>query len=217
MAETISRVQVWSTRLRWANGVIAGCIMGLLVTGWLSAQASPMASVARGYYYLVAYVFSAAIAYRLFLLFAGTKSEHVRDCWPKRATQYREAVVAHLRFYLSFCKSELSGWYGHNPCWGPVYLLMYGLSVLMIATGFAIGQVYLGPGISLTGIHALGAGVFLVFAVAFVLAAMLHDARADVNGLSAFFSGYKYYRVQTPEPSGPIEYKVDFPIMPRKR
>lgn len=211
MAENISRVSVWSARLRWTHVLLSASTLTLLLTGWLSASDATLAEKARGYHFLAAYVFSLSLIYRLYLLLAGKTSEHFQDCLP--TAKYPAVAVQHLRFYLSLGKSELDGWFAHNPFWGPLYLLFFAFGIIMLLTGWSIGRIYM-PGISLTGLHAFGSGVILVFTVAHGIAAVLHDARLDATSISALFSGNRYFRREAPTTSGPVEFKVNFPASP---
>lgn len=214
MAEKITRVSVWSARLRWTHGTLAISTLLLLVTGWLSTKDANLSETARGYHYLAAYAFLFALAFRAYLLFAGTKSERVNACLPVK--NWREILSQHTRFYLSAGRSELNGWFAHNPFWGPIYLIFFGLGFLLIITGFAIGNLFI-PGVSLTGIHAVAAGVVLVLTVAHIVAVILHDARTEATSISAIVSGNRYFQREENQASGPVEYKVDFPVMPSRR
>ena len=215
MSESITKVNVWSVRLRWAHGLLALSTLFLLLTGWLSGSSGDLAETARGYHFLAGYVFSLSLLFRIYLLFAGSKSEHYRDCLPPKDPV---AVISqHLRFYLSLGKTELNGWYAHNPFWGPVYLFIFALSILMVLSGFAIGKLYLGSAISLTGLHAFGAGVMLIFVVAHLFAVILHDIKAETTGISAILSGNKYFERDTESSAGPVEFPVKFNVMPGKK
>lgn len=215
MPEMITRVAVWSSRLRWTHALMGLSVLILLFTGNLSQSDGSLAASARGYHYITAYVFAFSFAYRVYLLFAGTKSEHVSDCLPR--VNRSEVTAQHLRFYLSIGKSELSGWYAHNPFWGPIYIAVFVLSLFLILTGFAIGNVYLGSGISLSGLHAFAAGLMLIFVGLHLYAVILHDIKAENTGISAMLSGSRYFTKEEPQPSGPVEFPVTFTVNPAKK
>ena len=209
MTEEITRVRVWSVRLRWSHALLSLSTLLLLLTGWLSASDANLAETARGYHYLAAYVFSISLVYRIYLLYTGEKSELLTDCWPVK--KFPEVLVQHLRFYLSLGKSELNGWFAHNPFWGPIYLLMFTLGLLLLLTGWSIGRFYI-PGLSLTGIHSISAGMLLVITVAHIIAAILHDSRLDTTSISAMLSGNRYFLRKKETSTAPVEFKVDFPM-----
>ncbi len=194
LMEKIKRTKIWSLRLRCLHWLIALSVLFLLGSGWLSAGDHPQAESARAYHYLAAYIFTGALIARLSLLFFGRESEHFSDCLA--AGDRQGMVQSYLRFYLTLGKTEIKGWYAHNPLWGPVYLFILFFSLLMVFSGFAIGRIYLGSQISLSGIHAFGAAVFLLFTVLHLFAVVLHDGRAEATGVSAMLSGNKYFPVK---------------------
>lgn len=215
MPEIISSVVVWSSRLRWVHALLGTSVLLLLLTGELSQSEGSVAVAARDFHYLAAYAFVISFIFRVYLLFAGKKSEHVSDCLPR--VNRSEVMTQHLRFYLSLGKSELTGWYAHNPFWGPIYLAVFVLSLFLMLTGFAIGQVYMGSGISLSGLHATAAGIMLVFVGLHLFAVILHDVKAENTGISAMLSGRRYFTREERPPAANREFPMTFTVNPSKK
>lgn len=207
MTETLSRRTVYSKRLRALHGVLALSALVLLATGWLS-DADRLGEAARGYHYMAGYVFAAALVWRIGLLFLGQGSERYQDCLPGK--RFSEQLGEHLKFYLSLGKTPLSGWFAHSPAWGPVYLGFFVVAAITVLTGLAIGHVYI-AGLSLSGLHGLGAGLILLFTGFHLVAVVLHDAGSGSTGVSAMLSGDKIFSVEPPS-SGttPKEFTVNF-------
>jgi Ni,Fe-hydrogenase I cytochrome b subunit len=208
MAGTIKRALVWSARLRWTYGVLSASTVLLLFTAWLGGLNATVSAPAKGYHLLLAYIFTVALGYRIFLLFTGKGSERLADCLPK--TRFLSLTQQHLRFYFSLGKTPLDGWFAHNPFWGPLHCAFLVLAFILILTGFAIGKVYLGANISITGIHAFLAGVVLVYCIALFLASLLHDIKAEANSISAMLSGYKYFKPEAQPQSSSISQPMTF-------
>ncbi len=215
MDVVINRATVWSARIRLTHGLLGLSSILLFVTAWVSGLGVDVSGSARGYHILASYIFSASLLFRIYLLFNGGGSERLSDCLVK--TDYSEVIKEHLRFYLSLGKSELSVWYAHNPFWGPVYLAFLFFATIMVLTGFAIGKVYFGPFISLTGIHQFGAGIILIFLVLHIFAVLLHDIKLDTNGISAILSGNKYFQSRPQNDKQAVEFPIKFsPVSPKK-
>lgn len=215
MPEIITSVVIWSSRLRWVHAVMGLSVLLLILTGELSQSEGSMAMSARGLHYLAAYAFVASFICRGYLLFAGKKSEHVSDCLPQ--INRSKVISQHLRFYLSLGKSELSGWYAHNPFWGPIYLAVFVLSLFLILTGFAIGHIYMGAGISLSGLHSFAADLMLIFVGLHLFAVILHDIKAENTGISAMLSGRRYFTREEPKTTDRHEFPMTFTVNPSKK
>ncbi len=206
----IERIFIWSARLRWTHAFMGISVLLLFFTAWLVNLDIALSEVARGYHYLLGIVFTASLIYRVYLLLFGTKSERVEDSMPVK--NYTELAKSHLRFYFSLGKSRLPDWYAHNPFWGPIYLVFFAISTIMIITGFAIGKLYFGTSFSLSGIHSFGAVVILLFSVLHIAAAILHDVKAKSTGLSAILSGNKYFTIRPTEKQAPKEFPITFSV-----
>jgi len=198
----IKKAQVWSSRLRSTHAVIALATLLLIFTGWLQGLESTIAETARGYHFLSGYLLVAAVGYRIYLFVVGKQAENFQALTMIKG--YKETLKAHLRFYLSLGKSDLEPWFAQNPFWAPIYAVFYGVILLMIISGFLIGNVYFGPAISLTGIHAVGSGFIVLFLIFHLFAILLHDAKLGNHDISAIINGYKYFLPKPTQTQGDV-------------
>lgn len=198
-ANPIKRVRVWSAAVRLAHWSMALAVLVLLLTGWLMRSAPAIRAAALDYHWIAAYVLLLALALRLYLLAFGAGAAGWRDCLPSGVQ--RRAVLDMVRFYLSFGRSPLPNWYGHNPLWGPIYLLWFLLLALELATGFALHAPYLVGGISIGAIHVWAGGLVGGLVVAHVAAVFAHDLKGANCDVSGMISGYRYFVIEKPDAS----------------
>jgi Ni/Fe-hydrogenase 1 B-type cytochrome subunit len=181
---------VWSGWTRGLHWAVAVCVVSLVATGWLATQLPAAAATAAAEAHRNAgYVLLAALAARLYLLVFGSGTEHWRDFVPLSAQQRRSALAV-ARFYLTRTRTELPPYFGHNPLWGPIYLVLYALLALQGLTGL------LGP----HPWHAAGLPVIVGLAAAHLVGVFLHDWKATSGEVSAMISGYKTF---SPRPLDP--------------
>ncbi|MEJ2345985.1 MAG: cytochrome b/b6 domain-containing protein [Gammaproteobacteria bacterium] len=196
-ANPIKRVRVWSAGVRLAHWSMALAVLALLLTGWLMHSAPTIRASALAYHWIAAYVLLLALALRLYLLAFGAGAAGWRDCLPVGAQ--RRAVLEMLRFYFSFGRSPLPNWYGHNPLWGPIYLLWFLLLALELVTGFTLHAPYLVAGVSIGAIHAWVARFIGGLVAAHVAAVFMHDLKGANCDVSAMISGYRYFVIEKPD------------------
>jgi Ni/Fe-hydrogenase 1 B-type cytochrome subunit len=185
---------------------MAGATLTALATGALMAwgrdTAPPLWIAAREVHVPAGQVLLAALALRLVLLVAGSGSAGWRDLLP-RSGQW-VAAWATMRFYLSGTRSRLPPCYAHNPLWGPVYLVLFGLLAAEIGLGLWLEQ----PGLrglvdldysgALDWHRSLAQGVLWI-SLAHLLAVVLHDWRAGRWEVSAMINGDKVFEIERPE------------------
>lgn len=189
--DTTQRVKVWSTPLRLCHWSMAAAVLVLMLTGWLLGTAAPVARAASEYHYVAGYVLSAALAVRLYLLALGARAAHWRDCLPVRG-QWRAAIRI-LRSYVSFGRVPLPAWYAHNPLWGPVYLLLFAVLVVQVATGLAFEAPYRLAGLALPTIHAALGPLIGGFVALHVVAVFVHDLLGTGSDVSAMINGHRIF------------------------
>ncbi|MBT3094229.1 MAG: hypothetical protein KME58_15200 [Candidatus Thiodiazotropha sp. (ex Lucina pensylvanica)] len=94
----ISRVLVWSGRLRLAHWSLGISSIGLLLTGWLMNNTPLMAQSAAEIHFMLSGLFLPALLLRIYLLLFGKGSEHLSSCEPNLHRLSQAWLV--LKFYL---------------------------------------------------------------------------------------------------------------------
>jgi Ni/Fe-hydrogenase 1 B-type cytochrome subunit len=205
MAE-LKQVRIWSGWVRAAHWLLAGATLTALATGGLMAwgreAAPPLWIAARAIHVPAGEVMLLALAVRLVLLVTGSGSAGWRDFLPRRG-QWGAAWSA-LRFYLTATRSPLPAYYAHNPLWGPLYLVLFGLLALQGALGLWLelpavrGLLALDYAAGLRWHQGLAYAV-AGLAVAHILAAVVHDWRGRRWDVSAMINGDKVFEIRRPE------------------
>lgn len=201
---TIRRVPVWSGWLRLAHWSMAASVVALLFTGWLIRIAPAVSAAALDYHYIAGYGLAGALVLRFYLLVFGRGAEYWQGLWPDR-TQ-RRALLEMVRFYVSFGRTPLPHWYAHNPFWAPIYLLLFVLLALQLASGLSLDAPYLLAGRSIPALHGLGAKLIGGFVVLHVMAVFLHDLKGTNSDVSAMINGHRIFVVD--KPASPLKGSV---------
>lgn len=94
----------------------------------------------RAIHFYGAIVFTLSVASRILWMFVGNRLARWSQFVPTTRARWR-GVWHMLRFYL-FVDREAPPFRGHNPLAGLAYSAVYGLYLLMIATGFALYSIY---------------------------------------------------------------------------
>ena len=191
----IKRLLVWSKPLRVCHWAMTLAVLVLLLTGWLIRWAPERADQVRDYHYLGAALLLAALAARLWLLFAGKGGERLHDLLPNRH-RWGQALEV-LRSYLTLGKLPLPRWYTHNPLWGPLYLLLFAVLLAQAISGLALlDQVTLVAGVSLRSLHYWGYLFLLAFTLLHVVAVFFHDAKGSGDDLSGMVNGHRLFTIE---------------------
>lgn len=217
----IQRIRVWSTPLRLAHWLLALCVLALLGSGWIGGARLAETGPWRDLHFTSGYLLAVALAIRLGLLLRGRlPADRWRDLWPTGRQQWLGARDM-LLFYISLGRATLPGYYGHNPLWGPVYVVLFGLLALGLGTGLAL-RGHDAPALlalaatpwwfdwTLPEWHSGIAAVLGVFSAAHVLAVFAHDARGTASEISAMVSGHKIFVVT----GQPQQLATRIPIVP---
>jgi len=220
----IQRIRVWSTPLRLVHWLLALCVLALLVSGWVGGTRLAEAGWWRDLHFTGGYLLAVVLAIRLGLLLRGrVPTDRWRDLLPAGRQQWL-TMRDMLLFYMTLGQAALPGYYGHNPLWGPVYLLLFGLLALGTGTGLALSghdtQALLvlaatpwWLGWTLPEWHAGVAVVLGAFSAAHVLAVFAHYARGSASEISAMVNGHKFFIV-TGQPQQMVNR---IPIVPASR
>jgi Ni/Fe-hydrogenase 1 B-type cytochrome subunit len=201
----IQRVRTWSTALRLCHWLLAAGVLVLLASGWLlTSQAPATGKYWRDAHLTTGYLLGLTLVIRIALLFTGgTPTDRWRDFLPL-TRQHWLGIRDMLVFYASLGRAPLPGYYGHNPLWGPIYLLFLGILCGAIATGLPLamaGSTGQSPfaaatewlGYTLPEWHAGLALVTSGFVAFHILAVFLHDARGTASEISAMINGHKIF------------------------
>lgn len=192
----IRRVRVWPALLRALHWSLAVSTLIALASGWLMQQTPALYALARPWHLSAAAVLSAALTMRLVLLAQGRAVAHWRALWPQRGQG--AAMLAMLRFYVSFTRAPLPAWYAHNPLWGPLYLLGFILMAWLALSGIVLWRA---PGATHALLqHTAAAPWLLAWVAAHLLAVVLHDWKGSGADVSAMLNGH---RIFVPRPSQP--------------
>ncbi len=193
-AKTVSQVLVWSRWLRLAHWSLAISSLGLIATGWLMSKDLVAATTASEMHYLLAGILLPALLLRLYLLFFGKGTDHLTDCEPNSHRLNQAWQV--IRFYLTLGKAPLPKWYSHNPLWGPLYIALFFILVLVTASGLLLLNDWhlLGP-ISMLNLHQLCYQFILVFTLLHVPATFSHDLSGKSGDISAMINGFRVFEI----------------------
>jgi Ni/Fe-hydrogenase 1 B-type cytochrome subunit len=193
-AKTVSHVLVWSRWLRLTHWALALSTIGLIATGWLMSQDSDFANSAGEFHYLLSGILLPALLFRLYLLFFGRGTDHLEDCEPNTHRLIQAWQVA--RFYLTLGKLPLPKWYSHNPLWGPLYLALFFILILVTLSGLMLlNDYYLFANLSMMDLHRFSYQLILGFTLLHLPAVFAHDLSSKSGDISAMVNGYRTFEV----------------------
>jgi len=191
----IKRLLVWNRPLRLCHWAMTLATLTLLLTGWLTRWTPERADQVRDLHYLAAALLMATLAARLWLLFIGKGSDRLHNLLPNRH-RWKQALEV-LRSYLTLGKLPLPRWYAHNPLWGPLYLLLFGVLAVQIGTGLLLlDQTTLLGNISLRSLHSWGYLFVLVFTLLHLAAIFFHDAKSSSADISGMVNGHRFFTIE---------------------
>ncbi len=200
-AVTVTRVLVWSRRLRLSHWSIALSCTGLMITGWLMNSDPILAGDARDIHYLCSGLLLPALLLRLYLLFFGKGTDHISDCEPDSHKLHQAMEV--LRFYLTLGRAPLPRWFSHNPLWSQIYLLLFFFLALSSISGILIllDKVSI-LGINNNDLHYLTHYVISLFVLLHLPTVFSHDLSNKNDDISGMVNGYKIFHTEKPGHSG---------------
>lgn len=206
----IQRVRVWPASVRLVHWTMALSVLALLLTGWAPDSGGELPSAAQDAHFFSGYVLLAALLWRIGLLLFARGTAHWRDCIPSGA-QTRAALQT-MQSYLTLGRVPLPRWYAHNPWWGPVYLLWFGLLLGQLASGLFLAFGPLEPHTA-SALHVAGAKLLAIFCAVHLVAVVFHELKGSGSDVSAMISGYRVF-VPTPPLSQP---QIEIPLRDLQR
>jgi Ni/Fe-hydrogenase 1 B-type cytochrome subunit len=213
---TLERVYVWQLPVRLTHWLIFFSIIILSATGYYIGD--PFISVpdpakdhfvmgtARTIHFYASIVFTLAVLVRIYWLFAGNRFARLLEFIPLSLRRLRSLWKTFL--YYSFIRHDPDGYAGHNGLAGASYAMIFGVYLLMIATGLALYTVHVSAGspfevfsflIPLFDglqfarlIHHVGMWVVLIFAIIHIYFVFLSSVIEHIGTFDSIFSGYKF-------------------------
>ena len=202
---------VWSVLLRLFHWALVLSIITLVVTGFyinnpwtnttLEGNVSfPMATM-RYIHFMAGYLFSAAIAVRIFLLLFGNKQERIWDFLP--VTPGNIKSLATTIGYHSYLSDKHDSRLGHNVMAGTVYIVTIVAAVFQLMSGFYMLYPEAGFWQTLGGgifnsqqegrfLHHLLMWYFILFAFTHVYMVVWNDIKSPEGLISSMFTGKKF-------------------------
>jgi Ni/Fe-hydrogenase 1 B-type cytochrome subunit len=146
--EVLERVYVWEWPVRLAHWLIFGSVLVLAVTGlyignpFLPVQGEATRHFVMGtiksIHFVAAMVFTVSVLGRILWMFAGNPYARWHQFLPVSGKRLR-GIWNTFAFYV-FLKKDSPAFVGHNPLAGLIYTAVYGLCLVLIATGFAMAS-----------------------------------------------------------------------------
>ena len=209
---------VWEFPVRATHWVNMFSIVILSATGLFIGSATTIAHSTSDYtmgwvrvvHFTTGYIFATSVVSRIYWSFVGNRYASWREFVPFVTADGRRRMVETLRYYL-FIDRTPPHVVGHNALAGATYLLVFGLYLLMVLTGFALYGQYAPGGIinKLTGwlflivsnqkarlVHHLTMWLLIGFAIHHVYSAWLMDVKEKGGVISSIFGGYKGIRMK---------------------
>ena len=210
-------VYLWEWPVRAMHWVAALSVPLLVVTGLYIGKPYFMTSGEASAHYLMGWMrflhFSAAAVLvmtgivRTYWLFVGNRYERVAALFPVRPRDWAN-LLRMVKFYLMIRPEKAPRYLGHNPLQQLSYTAMYGLAILMVATGFALygqsnpgGFIYsatnwigaLFGGLPVVRfVHHIGTWLFLTFIPIHVYLAIRADHLERTGVVSSIVSGGRF-------------------------
>jgi Ni/Fe-hydrogenase b-type cytochrome subunit len=210
-------VYLWEWPLRAMHWVAAVSLVVLVVTGLYIGKPYFMTSGEASSHFLMGWVrflhFAAAALLvvtgivRVYWLFMGNRYERLGALFPVRPRDWVN-LGRMVKFYAMIRPEQAPHYLGHNPLQQLSYTAIYGLTILMVVTGFALygqsnpgGLIYsltnwIGPvfgGMPVVRfVHHVGTWLFLTFIPIHIYLAIRADQLERTGVISSIVSGGRF-------------------------
>jgi len=217
---------VWPLALRLIHWVLAIAVVLLAVTGWLMDSGlvlnEALYQLLRENLHVPAgQAVGVALAGRLVLLAADPGVSGWRALVPRQGASGPLGQM--LRFYLSWGRNRLPGYFAHDPLWVLLYPVLFALLLFVTLAGLAMEysgmRATLGLDLAiLERWHALGAAVIIWLSVLHGLSVLLREVRGKGYEVSAMIHGHRIFRVDSEQTPGvKQEVTIDLSSITTKR
>lgn len=172
--------------------MIALSVIALLISGSVLQYLPHWYDIAIDYHQILGYSLTLALIYRVYILIVSkNNSASWREFIP--TSQAKSNIIAMLRFYVSFGRTPLPGWYAHNPFWLPLYLLVFLALAIQLGSGliminnipFSYFDIYL--------LHHYISQFVFWFTLIHFIAAIAHDIKGSGSDISAMLNGFRIF------------------------
>jgi Ni/Fe-hydrogenase 1 B-type cytochrome subunit len=222
---TLERVYVWELPVRLTHWVLFFSILILSATGYYignpfisvpgAAKDHFVMGTVRAVHFYAAIVFALAVLVRIYWLFAGNSYARLTELIPLSRRRLRSVWKTFL--YYSFIRHDPDDYAGHNGLAGGSYAMIFGIYLVMIATGLTLYTVdvsvdspfkvfdFLIPlfgGLQYARLfHHIGMWLVLIFAVVHIYFVFLSSVIEHIGTFDSIFSGYKFMPERKADPS----------------
>jgi Ni/Fe-hydrogenase 1 B-type cytochrome subunit len=200
---TVRRVLIWPWTVRLIHAVLGLSGLILLLTGWLLDSGLVLND--RLYQVLLddlhlpaGHLLGVALVARLYLLVADDGVAGFASLMPDR--RWPGKALEMVRFYASFGRTPLPGYFAHNGLWAPIYLLMFVLLLLSLIGGLmlelpALRGLFGWSSDALLRFHVALFEPIAVLVVAHIGTSLLHDVRGAGADVSGMLNGSRVFEV----------------------
>lgn len=208
---TYEKQYCWSILLRLYHWMFALSIVTLVVTGlyvawpWTNTMIEGSASFPMAWmryiHFVAGYVFSAAVAIRLFLFIFGNAQERIWDVLPITGRNIKNLFKTIMLY--AYITDEHDARLGHNVIAGLSYVFTILVAVFMVISGFymlfpevvfweKIGVALLCSQQWARFLHHLCMWWFMIFAVIHIYLCVWNDVKEPEGLISSIFTGDKF-------------------------
>lgn len=194
---SLQRKYVWSALLRLAHWGMAVAVLALLATAWLLYWAPSVAAGASDWHQIAGALLMLALLLRGWLLLTDREAAGWRALVPSKQTV--SGILKTAQFYFSLGRMPLPAWYSHNPLWMPIYAIVLVLLMLSALSGFFMQEHPVVLGIYLPTLHKAVAPLIGFFALAHIIAVVMHDAFGGLADVSGMLNGFRLFEIKPTE------------------
>jgi Ni/Fe-hydrogenase 1 B-type cytochrome subunit len=207
------RVYVWELPVRISHWLIVLTIVSLSITGFymhspyvtVTGKSAYAMGTMRFVHLLSGFVFTGALVLRLVWFFLGNRWARFSEYFPMTKKRGK-GLLAVGKYYAFMAWSPIS-YIGHNPMAGAAYLVVYGMVLVEVLTGFALYSQILGSRLLsscigwlprlidiqwLREIHFFVMFGFWMFFIHHLYTAVLVSVEEESGLMDSIFSGYKF-------------------------
>ena len=207
------KVYVWEFPVRFTHWINALCLIALSITGiyigdpFMHAESSSQYIMGwmRFIHFVSAYTFLMSIIIRLYWSLAGNKYACMCTWLPFSGKKIGE-VIEDLKVYLLISRRSKAH-VGHSALGGLTYLLLLGVFVFEIISGFALyslthsGVIWTILGGWLTNVmylqtirlwHHLFMYVIIAFTLIHIYISVFSESMEETGMITSIFTGYKF-------------------------